>query len=385
MPSLLLAAGGGGGGGGGGGTSACDEDEWECAQWSECALDGEQSRECELTFDCASVTDPEPDTSQSCTPECTEDTWECSGWSPCFSDGTQTRKCTKTEDCGLIDTDSPITSQSCDPNCTDDEWECGDWGECSALGTQSRECELSFDCEFDDEPSPSESQSCTPGCTQDTWECGDWGTCDAYGNQSRDCEMTSDCTGVVSDKPTSSQRCSYLQCEDGDLVNRVTCRLSLEPAGRARELEIRYFPEVCRPFEGDAQEECIEYYGNYEPCWDLADPDERVECARKVLWLPDDIPAAKTACAEDEECLDELREHVYHLILFRFYDLEQRAEGYLDEGVSVEETAEFVSLVIENKIAFLQADSYEERRELIEKMRDDWNAHMHYVRSIINR
>jgi hypothetical protein len=189
----------------------------------------------------------------------------------------------------------------------------------------------------------------------------------------------------VSDRPSSWQRCSYLQCETGELIDRVECRLRLEPEGRDRELEIRYYPEVCRPFEGHTQEECIEYYADYEPCWDLESASERVACARKILWLPDDIAQAKIACAQDGECLEELTEHVHHLILFRFYDLEQRAEAYIEEGADVERTAQFVTTVIENKIAFLWATTYEQRRDLIQKMRDDWNDHMNYVRSIVNR
>jgi hypothetical protein len=244
---------------------------------------------------------------------------------------------------------------------------------------------LTFDCEFDDQESPDESQSCTPDCTEDTWECGNWQSCDADGNQSRDCEITSDCAGVVSDKPSSSQRCSYLQCEEGDLVDRVECRLNLTRAGREREIEIRYYPEVCRPFEGHTQEECIEYYADYQPCWDIESVDGRLECAKEVLWLKDTIENKKSACADDEECLEELQEHVHHLILFRFYDLEQRAEEFIEEGVDVKTTAAFVSKVIENKIAFLGAETYEERRTLIEKMRTDWKAHMDYVRPILNR
>lgn len=387
VPSFVFAVGGGGGGssGGGGGVSTCDQDEWDCGDWGECSLEGTRERTCELTFDCTHVTDSEPVTAESCTPECTEDTWSCSGWSPCFANGTQSRSCTKTDDCSLTDTDSPITSQTCEPNCTDDVWECGDWSSCSATGNQTRDCELTFDCEFDDAASPDESQSCTPECTSDTWECSDWESCDTDGNQSRDCELTNDCSGVVSSKPTSSQRCSYQQCEEGELIDRIECRLNLSQAGREREIEIRYFPEVCRPFEGDVQEECIKYYAKYQPCWDIEGAEDRVECARKVLWLPENIPAAKTACADDEACLDELEEHVHHLILFRFYDLEQRAEAFIDEGVDVKTTAAFVQKVIENKIAFLGATTYEQRKALIEKMRADWKAHMDYVRPILNR
>jgi hypothetical protein len=61
IPVVAFAAGGGGGGGsggGGGGVSTCDEDEWSCGEWSECTLEGEQTRECELDFDCTHVTDP---------------------------------------------------------------------------------------------------------------------------------------------------------------------------------------------------------------------------------------------------------------------------------------------------------------------------------------
>ncbi len=169
------------------------------------------------------------------------------------------------------------------------------------------------------------------------------------------------------------------------MYERVFCRLNLAPEGVKRDLELEYNPEACRPLKGHDREECLEYYKDYWPCWKEKTLEGRVECARKVLKLMGDIKAQKTACGGDKACLDEINEHVRHLIVFRFYDLEQRAEAWALEGVDLESTARFVTKVIENKIAFLSADTSVERRGIIEKMQKDWAAHVAYARTILKR
>src|SRR3989338_2169796 len=385
FPFVAFAV-GSGGGGGGGGSPSCSSDTFDCSSWSACTLAGTQSRTCSKTNDCATVNDPEPGTTQSCTPECTEDTWECSGWSPCFSNGTQSRKCSKTKDCSLTDTPSPITSQVCKPACQKDVWSCGAFGSCFAEGKQSRVCSMTFDCENDNAASPSESQSCTPECTEDTWNCKPYGACDVRGNQSRVCSMTKDCPGVVTNKPVTATRCDHVQCNQKTMRDCVYCRLNLAPEGVKRDNEIEFLPEACRPFSGHDREECLEYYKDYWPCWKEKTFGGLISCAKDVLKLgKDDLKTQKTACGSDKECLEELKEHSYHLIVFRFYDLEQRAENWILEGVSMEKTADFETTVIENKIAFLKATTSQERKAVIEKMRADWNAHAAYARTILKR
>src|SRR3989338_2458818 len=96
----------------------CTEDTWACVDWSQCSVDGQQTRTCTLTNDCPSVYTPQPQTTQSCTPACTQDTWTCAEWSQCSSNGQQTRSCTIANDCSLVDTHSPPNSQSFTPSCT---------------------------------------------------------------------------------------------------------------------------------------------------------------------------------------------------------------------------------------------------------------------------
>jgi hypothetical protein len=51
----------------------CDEDTWECGDWSECSAEGSQTRSCRMTNDCSEVSDRSPDTQQSCTPPVVEE------------------------------------------------------------------------------------------------------------------------------------------------------------------------------------------------------------------------------------------------------------------------------------------------------------------------
>lgn len=197
--------------------------------------------------------------------------------------------------------------------------------------------------------------------------------------------MKNDCPGVVSEKPQTQSRCDHVQCNQATTYERVLCRLSLKPEGVKRELELEFNPEACRAFQGDEQAECLTYYKSYWPCWKGTTLEKRVECAKGVLELKGDVAAQKAACKADEKCLDELYEHAMHLIVFRFYDLEQRAEAWMKEGVDAQSTAKFVTKVVENKIAFLQADTKEDRLAIIETMRSDWRAHVAHARTLLKR
>lgn len=47
---------------------ACTSDTWTCGAWGSCSSGGSQTRTCNMTFDCSTVTTPSPATSQACTP-----------------------------------------------------------------------------------------------------------------------------------------------------------------------------------------------------------------------------------------------------------------------------------------------------------------------------
>lgn len=266
-----------------------------------------------------------------------------------------------------------MAEQTCTPECTADTWDCGEFSACDALGKQTRTCTLSFDCLSAQTPKPKETQTCTPSCRQDTWKCGNWEACDKFGNQTRSCSRTNDCPGVDTPTPPASQRCDHLQCVQSKLYDRVLCRLNLDQAGRERELEIRYLPEACRAFTGDEQTECIAYYKAYNACWKNTPGPARANCAKQTLKLGD-VAEEKKKCGATPDCLEELQDKVHDLIIFRFYDLEQRAEDTMAQGVDRATVAKFVTKVVENKIVFMKAMNKTARRNLIQKMRDDWKA-----------
>ena len=340
--TAVFAAGSGGGGGGGG---PCFEDSWSCTDFGMCQANGTQSRTCSLTQDCPFAETPSPATSQKCTPKCTQDTWTCGDWGQCSVSGSQTRSCSKTTECDLIETPSPATSQSC------------------AAPAPLEEPAPA--------PTPTPTAAPTPspapktGCSIDTWRCGDWAVCDTFGNQARVCTKTTDCAGVDTPQPQASRRCEKLQCGDKtDLRERVACRLKLAPSGIARELEIEYLPEECRAIPTGSSDRglCIARYKSLAPCWAKAVGLDRDICAKEVL----KFDAAATPEAK--------RQATYGMIKFRFYDLSERAEDLIEDGVSADDVATFVATVESKKQEFNAARTKDQRRQIILDVRAAWKA-----------
>lgn len=294
-------------------------------------------------------------------------------------------------------------------NCTEDTWACTDWGECSSQGKQTRTCRITFDCSNLDTPQPAREQTCVPPkvepvlqpepqtqtqpepevktepapqspalshCTADTWKCDAWSACDLDGNQKKMCQKMIDCPGVDTSQPLITQRCLTLQCGNKATIReRVACRLSLTSAGLSRELEIEYLPEECRAFEknSDKRKACIALYRAYKPCWMKPVGEERSACARQVLKLGPVLSDEVKKCAGDPICIQTVRERVFNMIKFRFYDLEERAEDLLEDGkASKEAVVEFTANVFENKQTFNAAKTKEERRKAILDMREAW-------------
>lgn len=73
------------------------------------------------------------------------------------------------------------------------------------------------------------------------------------------------------------------------------------------------------------------------------------------------------------------------MIIFRFYDLEQRAIAFAEEGVDLPTTAALITQVVERKVEFYQANSYSARQATIQGMRNDWNAYILQVHEQLGR
>lgn len=269
------------------------------------------------------------------------------------------------------------------PKCDRDVWDCTEWGACAG-GARTRVCTLATDCASVETPKPEESERCeiaAPGCKADTWVCEDWRACDARGNQHRDCRLTVDCTDVQTVKPAADRPCPNLQCGDlPSMRERIACRLKLEPAGIAREDEIRYLPELCRSAAGeDAKAACIALYRSFAPCWASPAGDARTNCAKNAVGLAGDLKEQVVACREMDDpaksaCLDALRKKVYDLILFRVYDLEERAEALRANGVPDAAIVDLSVKIEEAKAAFRAATTKDARRKAILDARDAWKA-----------
>jgi len=378
---LTVFAAGGGGGGGGSGTpppTPCILDKWECGDWSECSIEGNQSRACTLVENCPVVEEPSPAETQSCTPACTQDIWECGDWGACSQAGQQTRTCSLVSDCDLIAAPMPIEAQTCQPACTQDIWECGEFGACGN-GTQSRACSLTFDCPAASTPSPLQSQGCTVACISDTYSCTAWSQCQEDGRQARSCSLANDCAGVSTPAPEKSRICPGLRC--GHLENlgdRISCRLGLSNDELAQEFNILYFPEYCKVEETvDEKRECIALYQSLGACWQLDPGPKRGECAKNIIGLLD-LGAEKVACQEKSgedrvSCVQTLKERVENLIIFHLYELEVQAETLLANGAVLEQAVLDLETFIETRKQEVEtAESIKQWREIILEVRAQW-------------
>jgi len=304
------------------------------------------------------------------------------------------------------------------PSCTADTWDCGAWGACSSQGRQTRSCVLVSDCPSDNSPAPSGEQTCTPSpppapavqqpvkpptsppppavkpeplCLKDVWECGQWGACDSDGKEQRSCRMVRDCSTAQTPSPETVRPCPSLQCGNKTtLRERALCRLKLSPAGVVRELEIEYLPEECRTVtDKTVRASCIAAYKAYKPCWSKSVGEERFGCARSVLKLGPILSDAVKTCQgktgdAQAACKREVREKVFSMIKFRFYDLEERAEELIKRGADRELVADLVVFITNKKQEFNKASTAEARRQVISDVREGWQTFVREVKSQIH-
>ncbi len=292
------------------------------------------------------------------------------------------------------------------PTCTDNVWTCTDWSSCSTTGMQNRICNLTFSCVTATNQKPPETQQCTPpiltpqpstapvatpkpSCTKSTFACDDWSSsCDTSGQEHRSCHLITDCAQFPTSSPPMIRACQHLQCGNmKTLQERISCRLSLAPAGVARELEIQYLPEECRVITDDTEKkECITRYKSYQPCWNLSEGEGRFECARKVLKLKESVADGLKDCQTSTNpsiCMTSLKEKVLYMIKFRFYDLEQRAEDLYYKGVNPVTIANFDTIVETKKQEFDKAGSNNDFRRIILEVRSAWKNFMDQVKNQI--
>ena len=169
-----------------------------------------------------------------------------------------------------------------------------------------------------------------------------------------------------------------LKCGDLDSrVERVRCRIKLEDEDYAKENELQYLPEECRDLSKDKKSRCINIYKKTQRCWQFPVGESRLQCVRESLnlgrVLSSEIKICDSKGTERVQCISDVREKVFDLIKFRFYDLEERAEKLLKDGKIDEETVvQFVADLEIKKVEFNNAATIKEKKETILEVRQIW-------------
>jgi len=161
-----------------------------------------------------------------------------------------------------------------------------------------------------------------------------------------------------------------------DIEDRVRCRVSLrEDLETANEYE-NFFPEECRT-RADGHTLCLQVYRNVQRCWAYSHGQERISCVKEELELGN-IREERQRCKaltgeEGENCTSTLTRKVYDLVKFRLYDLEEEAEGFLEDGrITEEESIDFIVQMEKGKVAFNAAKNTQERKDVLLWARKQW-------------
>lgn len=223
-----------------------------------------------------------------------------------------------------------------------------------------------------------------PSCKVVDWVCDSWSECTSDGFMTRTCELVKTCKNPYKVKPPEIGDCKYvskllsnLKCQNlNNMKARVKCRLTLTDNELSEELRISYLPEECNAVENAFErEKCVNLYGDSQECWVIEEGAERWKCLRKILNVGD-LEGAKQICEKSSnkaKCGAELKYGVYGLIKSRFYNLEERAEEYLEEGrTNLDEVVDIVTSLEEKKQEFNKAKTTEERRRIILDTRSVW-------------
>ncbi|MBI2145738.1 hypothetical protein HYU22_00160 [Candidatus Woesearchaeota archaeon] len=102
-------------------------------------------------------------------------------------------------------------------------------------------------------------------------------------------------------------------------------------------------------------------------------------CLKSLLHVSN-IAEQKQACGQRESCRDDLKEKVYALIKFRFYDLEERVEELYEDGtITKSQATEMIATLEEQKIKFNAATSKQQRRDIILETKSSWQEFAHSI------
>jgi len=168
---------------------------------------------------------------------------------------------------------------------------------------------------------------------------------------------------------------------------RIDCRLALPHDQLEKEIAAKYLPEECRSKPVKQQAACVQLYKNFGPCWDREGVSPRMECAREVIGMSsENIVDLYRECKdlkskEKTACLATQREKLFVYAKFKFYDLSEYAEEYLEDGIVTRKAAvDFVTQMETKKQQFNKAgNNFARRLAIAKEVRATWGAFMKKV------
>ncbi len=234
--------------------------------------------------------------------------------------------------------------------------------------------------------SPGGSISIVPDCTENSYACSEWSPCDEFGKQTRKCSLVETCIDK-GEKPIEEAGCEYvssleskLKCSSLETVRqRVKCRLELSGEEQKEELDLKYLPEECGAIKSNPlkREQCIVIYKSFQRCWRFKDGPERFKCVREGLGLGQNLSEEIKRCndklgTEKASCIKTVRENVFTEIKFRFYNLEERAEHFMERGADKDLVTDFIAGIEIKKQEFNNAENNAERKQIIKDVQKKW-------------
>lgn len=123
--------------------------------------------------------------------------------------------------------------------------------------------------------------------------------------------------------------------------------------------------------------ECIATYRSYAPCWAIPPGEPRFTCARNILKLgpviSDEVKTCQGKTGKGQAaCKEALRDRVFYMVKFRFYDLEQRAEDLARRGANLDAVAKLETAIERKKQALDGSKTDGERRQIVLDVRAAW-------------
>lgn len=181
-------------------------------------------------------------------------------------------------------------------------------------------------------------------------------------------------------RPTAySVRGRALPCGDETTMReRIRCRLSVRTGDYN---SLYYVPEECRAAANNSSvQSCLGLYDDVQSCRKLDGQEERFACVREKLGMNGTVNQSIAACRASSNpvaCIATLRASALSLAKFKLYNLEERAEYLISEGMPRETVEAFIEKMEQLKLDFNAAATIKEKQQILRNALAEWRKFKH--------